>query len=174
MEYQVFSTRHLDKKLRRVCLRFFALLCVQCLFCLLFILIAVASDSSRLCEVACVRWILCITYVAFKNFFTQDDCVRCVSYYRNRRTLYPSLTFAFIWFSYHYDTVSRGNALLCVFFGIVFLADHRKLLCVSLYRCSRCAVTLQRASRLNCDHACLRFSGVSYDTLTHSRHCIER
>ena len=51
-----------------------------------------------------------------------------------------------LWFIYHYDTISRGNAVLCVFWDCV-LADHRKLLCVALYCCSHCAVTLRRTSK---------------------------
>ena len=55
-----------------------------------------------------------------------------------------------VWFIYHYDrpTVSRGNAFLCVFFWYCVLADHRKLLCVSLHCCSHCVVVLRRASKL--------------------------
>jgi len=66
--------------------------------------------------------------------------------------------------------------LFCAFFWYCVLADHRELLCVSVHCCSHCVVpvVLRRASKLSCDHAWSRFSGVSYGTLTHSSHCVER
>ena len=57
---------------------------------------------------------------------------------------------------------------LCVFWHFV-LADHGKLLCVLLHRCSYCVVVLRRASKLwtvtTLGHGWSRFSGVSYNSL---------
>ena len=66
---------------------FFALLCVQCLFCLLSILIAVTSDWCWCPGCVRLRALNFVHYARCVKFFTQDDCVRCVSYYSNRRTL---------------------------------------------------------------------------------------
>jgi len=118
MEYQVFSTRHLEATTGMFTF-FCAVVCAESVLsafhtdrCHLWLVLV-----SRLCEVACVRWILCITYVALK-----------FCYARRLRTLrallqkppyvvavVELLSFAFIWFIYHYDTINRGNALLCVF-----------------------------------------------------------
>jgi len=63
MEYQVFLTLHLEATTGMF--PFFALLCVQCLFCLLFILIAVASDSYW-CP-GCVRLRACVKFCALRT-----------------------------------------------------------------------------------------------------------
>ena len=72
------------------------------LVCLLFILIAVASrlpPVSALCEVLCCVASLCVRALNFVHnvrrvkIFALSECVR---YYRNRRTLWSSLSLAFI------------------------------------------------------------------------------
>ena len=72
---------------------------LRCCVCAVYVLSAFHTDRcrlwlvlmSRLCEVACVRCVRALNFVHYvrfvKVFFTQDDCVPCVSYYRNRCTL---------------------------------------------------------------------------------------
>jgi len=127
---------------------------VHHLVCLLYVLIAVASrlpPVSGLCEVLrcvaslCVR-ALNFVHIRCVNIFTLSECV---SYYRNRRTLWSSLSFAFIWFilsSWYYKVAA--TLFSAFFFGDCVLTGHRKLLCDALDCCSRCVVILRRASKL--------------------------
>ena len=71
--------------LQQVYLRFlcFSVVCVQCLVWLRFILIAVAG--VRVVGGCPLRVLNFVHYVHCIKIFMQDDCVRCVSYYRNRR-----------------------------------------------------------------------------------------
>jgi len=130
---------------------------VQLLVCLLFILIAVAS-AARVpvvwgCPMRCERALNFVHYV----------CCVYIFYARRLRTLrellqkppYVVVVVEFCVYLIHLSLwycKSRQRSFVR-FLVLCFSADHRKLLRVSLYCCSRCAVTLQRASKLNCDHA---------------------
>jgi len=134
---------------------------------------------SRLCEVVPLRCVRALNFVHY---------VRCVKtfYARRLHTLrallqkppYVVAVVEVCVYLIHLSSwycKSRQHSF-CALFWYCVLADHRKLLCVSLHRCSHGVVVLFAVGvqTVNCDHAWSRFSGVRYGTLTHSSHCVER
>jgi len=89
---QPISTRHLEATTGMF--TFFVLLCVcvcsVCFVCFYWSLSPPTHAGVPVvlgCPLRCVRALNFVHYVRCVNFFTQDDCVRSVRYYRNRRTL---------------------------------------------------------------------------------------
>ena len=122
----------------------------------------------------CVRALNFVHYVGCVKFF----------YARRLRTLRelfqkPSYVVAVVEFCVHLIHLSlwycKSRQRSFVRFLILCFSWSQKVaLCFIVLLFSLCGDIVAGVQTVSCNHAWSRFSGVSYGTLTHSRHCVER
>jgi len=100
------------------------------------------------CPLRCMRTLNFVHYVRCVKIFKQDECMGCVRYCRNRRTLYIAVVEFCVYLIHLSLWYCKSRQRSFVRFWYFVLPDHRKLLCVLLHCCSRCVVVLRRASKL--------------------------
>jgi len=163
---------------------FFVLLCVcVCVCSVCFVCFSYWSLSPLTPAGVPVVWRCLLRCVRALNFVHYIHCVKFF-YARRLRTLRellqkPLYVVAVVEFCVYLIHLSlwycKSRQLSFVRFLVLYFSWSQKVvLCFIGLLFSLCGGVAAGVQTVNCDHAWSRFSGVSYGTLTHSSHCVER